>query len=78
MSQREVKEAVIHRRHCSTKFEATKNSTMPATMAIVASGTKTTMSWYQNATRWASSATWMALPKSRWKKLKRSASATWN
>ena len=33
-----MKEAVIHRRHCSTKFEATKNSTMPATMAIVASG----------------------------------------
>ena len=43
-SQREVNEAVIQRRHCSTKFEATKNSTMPETMAIVASGTKTTMS----------------------------------
>ena len=57
VSQREVKEAVIHRRHCSTKFEATKNSTMPETMAIVAIGTNTNMSWYQNATRWASSAT---------------------
>ena len=52
-----LQEAVIHRRHCSTKFEATKNSTMPETMAIVASGMKTTMSWYQNATRCASSAT---------------------
>ena len=71
-----MKDAVIQRRHCSTKFEATKNSMMPATIAIVASGTKMNMSWYQNATRCASSATWMALPKSLWKKLKRRPSAT--